>query len=582
MKKPLKNLSFCLLNILLLLGVCSMPIAWAESEPEVGSNFQAAATADKEIDEQRKSLQRELSTLDRDIAVVQALSKKVDNLPLQDSEAVLFRLDARTFKVFQSLDQVIRLAALLPAEDIQRVEIERRLREDLADVRNSAFARIESLDSRITTLKTGLESLSGGQLLATTAYISSLESLRIQYYQEQVNVIAGLSLLSIPADTMEQRVRGILYLRAETLVGKTEFTGSALKEMRRRLESEPENSDLGTTIKNFSHTHKKYLERLEIMAGLLQRLSLDSSVYDGVLLQQGKTFSVRDLKGPAFKQFLLDSERTLQESLVKNAPDIVFRALVFVVVIVIFRILSRFARRATIAACERSNADLSVLLRDTLASVSSGAVMIIGLLMALSQIGISLGPMLAGLGVAGFVLGFALQDSLSNFAAGAMILIYRPYDVDDFVEVTGASGLVKKMSLVSTTITTFDNQTLVVPNSKIWGDVIKNVTAQQERRVDLTFGIGYSDDIAHAERVITEIVENHKLVLKSPEARIKLHSLGDSSVNFIVRPWVKTEHYWDVYWDLTREVKIRFDAEGISIPFPQQDVHLYTDKESTT
>jgi small conductance mechanosensitive channel len=275
---------------------------------------------------------------------------------------------------------------------------------------------------------------------------------------------------------------------------------------------------------------------------------------------------------------LQNSWDTLQKSLVKNTPDIAFRLLIFILVLLVFRVLSRLTRRATVAACERSGAGLSILLRDILASVSSGTVMIIGILMALSQIGISLGPMLAGLGVAGFVVGFALQDTLSNFAAGGMILIYRPYDVDDFVEVTGASGLVKKMSLVSTTITTFDNQTLVVPNSKIWGDVIKNVTAQKVRRVDLQFGIGYGDDIEHAERVMADVVGSHEMVLKSPEATIRLHSLGDSSVDFIVRPWAKTEDYWNVYWDLTREIKMRFDKEGISIPFPQRDVHLYNEK----
>jgi small conductance mechanosensitive channel len=222
---------------------------------------------------------------------------------------------------------------------------------------------------------------------------------------------------------------------------------------------------------------------------------------------------------------------------------------------------------------------MSALLKNILISTSGGVVMALGVLMALSQVGISLAPMLAGLGVAGFIVGFALQDSLGNFASGAMILIYRPFDVGDLVEVTGASGLVRKMNLVSTTITTLDNQTLVVPNSKIWGDVIKNVTAQKERRVDLEFGIAYDDDIELAERILDEIVSAHEKVLKNPEPVIKLHTLGDSSVNFIVRPWTKTVNYWNVYWDLTREVKLRFDREGISIPFPQQDVHVFKDRD---
>jgi small conductance mechanosensitive channel len=221
---------------------------------------------------------------------------------------------------------------------------------------------------------------------------------------------------------------------------------------------------------------------------------------------------------------------------------------------------------------------MSTLLHDILISGSSATVMLLGILIALSQVGVSLGPALAGLGVAGFIVGFALQDTLGNFAAGGMILIYRPYDVDDLIEVAGVSGLVKKMTLVSTTIATFDNQILVIPNSKIWGDVIRNVTAQKLRRVDLQFGIAYGDDIEHAERVLRDVVESHELVLRSPEVMIKLHTLGDSSMNFIVRPWVRTADYWSVYWDITREVKLRFDKEGISIPFPQRDIHIYDNK----
>jgi small conductance mechanosensitive channel len=158
-----------------------------------------------------------------------------------------------------------------------------------------------------------------------------------------------------------------------------------------------------------------------------------------------------------------------------------------------------------------------------------------------------------------------------------MILIYRPYDVDDYVEVAGAAGLVKKMTLVSTTILTIDNQTLVIPNSKIWGDVIKNVTAQRVRRVDMEFGIAYGSDIEQAERVLHDIVESHEHVLDQPEPQVRVHRLGESSVDLIVRPWVKTENYWTVYWDITREVKLRFDREGISIPFPQRDLHIYNE-----
>jgi len=209
-------------------------------------------------------------------------------------------------------------------------------------------------------------------------------------------------------------------------------------------------------------------------------------------------------------------------------------------------------------------------------SIARNIIIVLGVLIALSQLGISLGPLLAGLGVIGFVVGFALQDSLSNFAAGMMILMYRPFDVGDLIEAGGVLGKVSNMSLVNTTILTVDNQTIVVPNNKIWGDVIRNVTAQTKRRIDMVFGISYSDDIAKTEKVLQEILDSHEKVLAEPEPIVRLHELADSSVNFIVRPWVDRENYWDVYWDVTRAVKMRFDEEGISIPFPQTDVHLYS------
>ena len=214
-------------------------------------------------------------------------------------------------------------------------------------------------------------------------------------------------------------------------------------------------------------------------------------------------------------------------------------------------------------------------------STAGNAVLILGILIALSQLGISLGPLLAGLGIAGFVIGFALQDTLSNFASGMMILFYRPFDVGDVVEVGGVFGKVSAMSLVNTTVLTLDNQTIVMPNNMIWGGVIKNLNEQKHRRVDLVFGVSYSDDIPKVEKILNEIIDAHDKVLEDPEPTIRLHELADSSVNFVVRPWVKSDDYWDVYWDVLREVKMRFDAEGVSIPFPQQDVHFYQHASSS-
>ena len=198
-----------------------------------------------------------------------------------------------------------------------------------------------------------------------------------------------------------------------------------------------------------------------------------------------------------------------------------------------------------------------------------------GFIAAISVLGINVGPLLAGIGATGFIIGFALKDTLSNFAAGIMILMYRPYDVGDLVEIGDTFGTVDAMTIVSTTLKTLDNQKVVVPNNMIWGDKITNATGSDKRRVDMVFGIGYDDDIAKAQRILEEIVQKHESVLKNPEPVVRVHELADSSVNFAVRPWVKTDDYWDVYWDITRSVKERFDAAGVSIPFPQQDVHMH-------
>jgi len=258
---------------------------------------------------------------------------------------------------------------------------------------------------------------------------------------------------------------------------------------------------------------------------------------------------------------------------ITEGPQLLFRLLVVVFILFVFSRLSRVVQSLTKSALKSSKFQLSALLREMIVAAAKNLIMLFGILIALSQVGISLGPLLAGLGIAGFIIGFALQDTLSNFASGMLILVYRPFDVGDFVTAGGVTGKVSHMSLVNTTFKTIDNQVLVVPNNMIWSGVVTNVTAQKLRRVDLVFGVAYSDDVEKVEEILAEILASHELILDNPEPMIKLHELGESSVNFVVRPWVMTDDYWDVYWDLLRTVKMRFDAEGITIPFPQREVH---------
>jgi small conductance mechanosensitive channel len=217
----------------------------------------------------------------------------------------------------------------------------------------------------------------------------------------------------------------------------------------------------------------------------------------------------------------------------------------------------------------------SDLLRKFCVNFATRFTLFIGVVVALTMLGIDVGPFLAVIGAAGFIIGFALQGTLNNFAAGIMILIYRPFDVGEVVEVAGVTGKVETMSMSVTTIKSPQNQSIIIPNGKIWGDIILNVTGSETRRVDLVFGIGYDDDINKAQAILEEIVNAHELVLKDPAPSIRMTELAESSVNFAVHPWSKTSDYWNVYCDLTRAVKDRFDAAGISIPFPQRDIHVH-------
>jgi small conductance mechanosensitive channel len=199
---------------------------------------------------------------------------------------------------------------------------------------------------------------------------------------------------------------------------------------------------------------------------------------------------------------------------------------------------------------------------------------------ALNQLGIQTASFIAVLAAAGLAIGLALQGSLSNFAAGVLMIIFKPFKVGDFVEGGGVAGTVEEIQIFTTQLKTPDNKTVIVPNSKIAGDNIINYTAKGTRRVDFIFGISYDDDIDNARRIIKEIIAQDERVLKDPAPMVAVSELADSSVNFTARAWTSADDYWSFYFDTTEKVKKQFDAEGVSIPFPQRDIHVYEHKNS--
>lgn len=342
------------------------------------------------------------------------------------------------------------------------------------------------------------------------------------------------------------------------------------------LEAQEKTLPEDTEIAALSAVAKKQVAHiaaaLESTLGMMKTLDLEDDLYEQQLIAVTGEISTFDAE--VIGGLVEGWSSSIMESVASGGPGLLLSIVLFAIIVFAFYKLAQFGQRMVEKGLSTANVQISQLLKRMISSTTRNAILLVGVLIALSQLGISLGPLLAGLGIAGFIVGFALQDALSNFASGMFILLYRPFDVGDLVEAAGVFGNVSKMSLVSTTILTLDNQTLVVPNNKIWGDVIKNVTAQRKRRVDLIFGISYGDDIPKAEKILADVVSQNEMVLEDPEPNIRVHELGDSSVNFVCRPWVKTEDYWEVWWDITKAVKMRFDEEGISIPFPQTDVHF--------
>lgn len=245
---------------------------------------------------------------------------------------------------------------------------------------------------------------------------------------------------------------------------------------------------------------------------------------------------------------------------------IIVALVIFVVGQVIAKIISSMLGKVL------SHTKLDTILIEFIQSVARAMLMIIVIIAALDQLGVNTNSVIAMLGAAGLAIGLALQGSLQNFAAGFMLLIFRPFKGGDFVEAAGTAGIIEKIGIFSTTLHTGDNKEVIIPNGAIYSSNIINYSKRPTRRIDMIFSIGYDDDLREARDVIAGIIKEESRILPEPETLIAVGELGASSVNFYVRPWVKTEDYWDVKFSLTEKIKLAFDTHGITIPYPQMDI----------
>lgn len=526
------------------------------------------------------------------LAVAQTTSPQIDMLNKLDKEILVLSSESQTMA--GSAKDVVRLQ-LLNKNDALREVIQELIDNRTDDTREILLKQVNQqvkfiadasayLQNKIASTEKALEKETNEGKLSTQKTLDESRLFSTRLLVEQWTNYQWLQLLEQAEPKKEQALISDVEHRLEFMSASLIFDSQQEVLLNNQLNAATEGEQTAIQLEHILTQRKvsNDITTLKLLVTLADTMALDTTQYKQQLFEVTGTITDELLDVDLILSIISTWGEGTGQWLLNNAPELLFKILIFIAIILTFRWLKKITRKMVKKAVSSPNLQLSRLIQDFFTSMSGNVVFAIGLLIALSQVGFDLTPILTGFGVAGLVIGFALQDTLSNFASGMMLLIYRPFDEGDFVEAGGVSGKVAHMSLVNTTIKTFDNQVIIVPNSKIWGDIIKNVTHESVRRVDMVFGIGYSDDIALAETVLADIVQSHAAVLKDPETVIKLHTLNTSSVDFIVRPWVKTEDYWDVYWDITREVKIRFDKEGLSIPFPQQDVHLHMVEKPAT
>ena len=538
--------------------------------------FALASNADESSDSgEHFSVAEELTALETEFAAMQENPIDWESAEGIRQDALLYRREDLTLQLLKSLVRVARRVLDMPADAAARGELAASEGRKASKLEAAFTDRFDKLLGRINQKTLQAANVSGADRAILDAEIDSLSELRLRFLETIVDIVKIREALNFPRGALEVIAGRSLETYANERVGFIQLSSEMRKSISEKLKMSGKDPDLLAALSLQEHYIARATTRLDRTITQLDRLDMETASLRRVMIEQSKAISVSMVDADVLNILWEDLRDSLSVWLQFSAADFLFQALVFAAILLGARLLGRLARNLVQRGFSRNPGNTSQLLRDMTISLVGGGVFVIGFLIALSQIGISLAPMLAGLGVAGFIIGFALQDTLGNFAAGGMILIYRPFDVDDYIEVAGVDGTVKKMNLVSTTITTPDNQALIIPNSKIWGDVIRNKTGQRVRRVDLEFGISYSDSIEHAEEVFRKVLATMPAVLPEPAPNIQVIRHGESSIDFIVRPWVKTEDYWPTYWAMQRAVKLAFDEAGITIPFPQRDVHHF-------
>ena len=558
-------LSLYILPILLTISLSSFSYA----DSEAGSKEIAHPIEQSSVDE--NSTAEHISTAEQTIKHLNSELENLDDLIKKTHGQNNLALQHQTFQKNEQLRNAIDAA--VKDGSVNSNFLYHQINQQQQYTSNA----IAFLTERSNKLADELNSAKGSDKFPLLASYEEAATFLDTMYEAQQENIEWLKAIDRPSPEITKKLEQEISLYSEQTVADIHLLRHKIRTEYSQISVAPEaeqpNLQLNLMVSERLLTIDT--KSLKVITEISDNLGIPTAELKRLYFEATGSLTQDLLNRDVVVALLKNWSQECQDWFMENAPRYVFQVVVFLIIIVLAKFAANIIRSLVRRGSSAKKLKISQLMQEFFVTMSGRAVMVLGFLVALSQIGLNLTPILTGFGIASIIMGFALQDALANFAAGMMLLIYRPFDVGDYVSAGGVEGKVSHLSLVNTTIKTFDNQIIMVPNNKIWSGVIKNMTYERVRRVDMVFSVSYSDNVEQVEQLLAEIVADHPATLRSPAPLIKLQTLNTSSVDFIVRPWTKTDDYWDVYWDITRTVKIKFDQAGITSPFPQQDVHLY-------
>jgi small conductance mechanosensitive channel len=503
----------------------------------------------------------------------------------EDTQEVI-RATGRRYveKIDQDQKKLLDLVVKLDAKGIPTEDIRKRFRRSLAGEADAYERAVQHWAHTLDELRDLRATAAPEEQGDIENRINQARSSLDRTLAGRANVLTMADSLGMDTERYWNQLETFLKNRAETLLGRLQIAVNTRDQLERKIQDAeraraPE-SEIGADRRRLQYAKRRVegvAKSLEETAGLLEARGFESSQYRQFIIEATGEITEKILDPKILFGILRNALKSLWNWIKDNALAFFVKLIIILAFVLVFRVLFRLGWWLVRLL---GLTKLSRLMRDLVDRMLNPVATIVGLIAGLWFLGANPAHLLAGVGVASVIIGFALQDSLSNLAAGFFILMTRPFDVDDVVVSGGVFGTVKAMGLANTTIVTFDNRRLMVPNRKIWGEVIENRSAELVRRVEIEVRISYKESIDRAIEVLRGLLDQNERVLKKPKPLIFVKELDDSWIEIAVWPWVRNEDWWPLLTELPRLVRLRFAEEGIEIPFPKREVTMSPEDEA--